>query len=138
MPDDGLFELADRGQLSSEFVRPVDTDAQGPAVGRALSENFAGQWLRSRDVEHAEIDAAAALGRDREIEAFRERYHKLRRPARVSLTGTVQRRQTIKTRKSKLSKKTREQEIERLRAEFRKVARYSRVVHRKPEACDAP
>jgi hypothetical protein len=89
----------------------------------ALAENFVGQWLRSRDVEHAEIDAAAALGRDREIEALRERFHKLR-DEREGRGRNPKRANTTDNKGSKEQtpeEKQREEEFERLRAEFRKL-----------------
>jgi hypothetical protein len=118
MPDDELFELADRGQLRANLTRQVARMLKDPRSD-ALAENFVGQWLRSRDVEHAEIDAAAALGRDREIEALRERYHKLRDERdrdRDRAVGADNKDSKEQTREEK----QREQEIERLRAEFRK------------------
>lgn len=120
MPDDELFELADRSELRANLPGQVARMLKDPRSD-ALSENFAGQWLRSRDVEHAEIDAAAALGRDREIEALRERYHKLRDERDRRDRDRAKTADKEDSKEQTLEGKQREQEIERLRAEFRKL-----------------
>lgn len=77
MPDDKLIELATRGQLRAQLPAQV-TRMLKDRRSKALAENFAGQWLRSRDVEHAEIDAIDALGLDKEWAALREEFIRLR------------------------------------------------------------
>jgi hypothetical protein len=46
---------------------------------RALAENFAGQWLRSRDIEHLDVDPVGALGLQRDLDRAEEAVAKLRR-----------------------------------------------------------
>lgn len=57
MPDDELFDLARRGQLS----QPEILEAQAKRMladpkSRALVDNFAGQWLQLRDVSRLQPD----------------------------------------------------------------------------------
>jgi hypothetical protein len=62
MPDDELFRLADEGKLREQLDQQVDR-MLADSRGQAFIENFAGQWLRARDVAHIRIDAnAVALG----------------------------------------------------------------------------
>jgi hypothetical protein len=75
MPDDELFDLADRGVLRKNLgaqVRRMLADQRSDA----LIENFTGQWLQARDVEGISIDARAVLARDngeeRELRQLRE------------------------------------------------------------------
>jgi hypothetical protein len=63
MPDDQLFELADKGQLRANFdaqVKRMMADQRAEAMIR----NFAGQWLQLRDLEGIAIDARTVLARD--------------------------------------------------------------------------
>src|SRR5262249_19429263 len=46
---------------------------------QALAENFAGQWLRSRDIEHSDVDPVGALGLQGELDRAEEAITKLRR-----------------------------------------------------------
>jgi len=46
---------------------------------KALVENFAGQWLRSRDIESTEIEPLHALGKDGELVALQREMSQLRR-----------------------------------------------------------
>ena len=63
MPDEELMQFAGRGELRKNL---------GAQVARMLKdkrsdefvENFAGQWLQTRDVEGASIDARVVLSRD--------------------------------------------------------------------------
>jgi hypothetical protein len=58
MPDDKLFHLAGEGKLRAQLDQQIDrmlTDKRS----QAFIENFAGQWLRARDVAHIRIDANA-------------------------------------------------------------------------------
>lgn len=77
MPDDELMRLAERGELRANLpgqVKRMLNDSRS----KALSENFAGQWLRARDVEHMEIEPVNALGLQDEIEKFQQDGWKLR------------------------------------------------------------
>ena len=78
MPDDELFGLAERGELRANL------DAQVARMlidqrSSALERNFVGQWLRARDVERVPVNAAAALGFQKELEevtsVFRRRFN---------------------------------------------------------------
>src|SRR3954469_11097993 len=121
MPDDELFDLAEHGQLRAHLAAQVKRMLNDPR-SNALAENFAGQWLRSRDVQHMEIDAAAALGRDREIEALRNRFHELRdqrdkhRPNRSGGTTADKGSKDTTPEEKKL-----DQEFDDLRAQFHKL-----------------
>ncbi len=55
MPDDELMRLADRGELRAQLVGQVERMLKDRR-SKALAANFAGQWLRSRDVENYEVD----------------------------------------------------------------------------------
>jgi hypothetical protein len=55
MPDDELSELADRGELRANLSRQLERMLKDRRI-EALAENFAGQWLRARDVEKFEVD----------------------------------------------------------------------------------
>ena len=61
MPDDELLQLAERGELRANLQAQVDRMLKDPR-SEALAENFAGQWLRARDVKHLDIDPVGALG----------------------------------------------------------------------------
>jgi hypothetical protein len=112
MPDDELIRLASRGELRSQLPPQVARMLNNPR-SKALAENFAGQWLRSRDVEHFQIDAVSALGFEKQAEALRERFRRLRgdRPWR---------RDRNRDDRDSPDEKQREEEIDRLRAEFRR------------------
>ncbi|MEO6569427.1 MAG: DUF1592 domain-containing protein [Opitutaceae bacterium] len=61
MPDEELFQLAERGelrkQLPQQFARMLkDSKSQ------AFVKNFPGQWLQARDIETVPINARAVLG----------------------------------------------------------------------------
>jgi hypothetical protein len=77
MPDNELIELAKRVELRSRLPEQVTRMIKDPRAG-ALARDFAGQWLRSRDVEHAEIEALAALGLTKEADALRAQFFALR------------------------------------------------------------
>jgi hypothetical protein len=55
MPDEELSRLADRGQLRASLAAQIERMLKDRR-SRELAENFAGQWLRSRDVERFEVD----------------------------------------------------------------------------------
>ena len=62
MPDDELFRLAGEGKLrenlEAQFERMLSDRKSA-----AFVEQFAGQWLRSRDVPNAIVDARAVMSR---------------------------------------------------------------------------
>jgi hypothetical protein len=55
MPDEELSDLADRGELRANLRSQLARMLKDRRI-EALAENFAGQWLRSRDVENFEVD----------------------------------------------------------------------------------
>lgn len=55
MPDEELFQLADKGQLRQNLDAQVKRMLQSPN-SRALVENFAGQWLQLRNLSSIMID----------------------------------------------------------------------------------
>ena len=67
MPDDELMRLAERGELRANLPAQVARMLKD-SRSEALAENFAGQWLRARDIEHLEIDPIGALGLQHELD----------------------------------------------------------------------
>ncbi len=63
MPDETLFQLAERGELRKNLSAEVDRMLKDDRSNK-LVENFAGQWLQTRDVESVSIDARVVLARD--------------------------------------------------------------------------
>lgn len=76
-PDEELMRLADEGQLRANLPAQVARLLKHKR-SEALVKNFAGQWLRSRDVEHTVIDPIAALGMKAEFERVRDDFRRLR------------------------------------------------------------
>jgi hypothetical protein len=66
MPDEELFELAERGHLRQNLEAQVARMLRDPKV-RALSENFAGQWLQLRNLGLVTPDAKEFPGFDEEL-----------------------------------------------------------------------
>jgi hypothetical protein len=77
MPDDELTRLAENGELRKNLPVQVERMLKDRR-SEELVENFAGQWLRARDVEHAEIDALSAMGLDEEWESLRREFRRFR------------------------------------------------------------
>jgi mono/diheme cytochrome c family protein len=74
MPDETLFQLAERGELRKNLPAQIERMIQDARSGE-LVRNFAGQWLQTRDVEGVSIDGAAVFARDSGNEKQnRERY----------------------------------------------------------------
>jgi len=63
MPDDELFALAAKGQLRQNLTAQVRRMLADPKA-EAWIENFAGQWLRSRDIVRTPLDRVAILDRE--------------------------------------------------------------------------
>ncbi|HZZ20951.1 MAG TPA: DUF1592 domain-containing protein, partial [Opitutaceae bacterium] len=61
MPDQGLLDLAARGQLRANLHAQVQRMLDDPQSS-AFVRNFTGQWLQARDVEFIPINARAVLG----------------------------------------------------------------------------
>jgi mono/diheme cytochrome c family protein len=60
MPDDELFRLAERGELRANLKGQVQRMLQDNRAGE-LSRNFAGQWLKARNVDHVPLNAPVIL-----------------------------------------------------------------------------
>src|SRR5207247_7629214 len=57
MPDDALLDLAEKGKLSDPSVLDVQvTRMLADPRASALSENFAGQWLETRNLDSIKPD----------------------------------------------------------------------------------
>ena len=77
MPDDELMRLADESKLREGLSAQVERMLNDSRAD-ALMSNFGGQWLRSRDVEHVNIDAVAAIGKQEEFDEIRREFRRLR------------------------------------------------------------
>ncbi len=77
MPDEELLAAAERGELRKNLASHVERMLKDPK-SYALAENFAGQWLRARDVAHVDIDPVGALGYQHEMEELRAQYFRIR------------------------------------------------------------
>jgi hypothetical protein len=60
MPDDELFRLAERGELRANLKAQVRRMLADPRAVE-LSRNFAGQWLKARNVDHVPLNAPVIL-----------------------------------------------------------------------------
>jgi hypothetical protein len=81
MPDDELFRLAREHKLRENLPRQIER-MLADDKSEELIEQFAGQWLRSRDVENWTVDARAVLSRenpDPERDRLRNRFRELAR-----------------------------------------------------------
>jgi hypothetical protein len=63
MPDDELFQRAAAGTLRENLPQEVNRMLADPRSS-ALAQNFAGQWLQTRDITTVPIDARAVLLRE--------------------------------------------------------------------------
>ena len=63
MPDEELFRLAGQGQLRKNLSVQVQRMLRDRR-SEALTSNFSGQWLQTRDIEKVPIDARAVLARE--------------------------------------------------------------------------
>jgi hypothetical protein len=63
MPDETLLQLAERGELRKNLGEQVERMLKDRRSDEFV-ENFAGQWLQTRDVESVSIDARVVLSRD--------------------------------------------------------------------------
>ena len=81
MPDETLYQMAERGELRANLAEQVRRMLQDDRSDRFV-QNFAGQWLQTRDVESVSIDARVVLARDtgqeREMRERYETYQKLK------------------------------------------------------------
>lgn len=63
MPDETLVDLAEKGELRKNLQAQIDRMVADPRSAEFV-KNFAGQWLQTRDVEGASIDARIVQARD--------------------------------------------------------------------------
>ncbi|MES2439102.1 MAG: DUF1592 domain-containing protein [Verrucomicrobiota bacterium] len=74
MPDETLYQLAERGELRKNLSAQIDRMLKDDRSDE-LVKNFAGQWLQTRDVESVSIDARIVIARDSGQEKdMRERF----------------------------------------------------------------
>jgi hypothetical protein len=76
-PDDELLRLAERGELRLQLAAQVRRMLQHERSA-ALVENFAGQWLRARDIEHVAIEPLSALDLQDDLERLEREQRQLR------------------------------------------------------------
>jgi hypothetical protein len=60
MPDEELFRLAERGELRANLKSQVERMLKDPRASE-LSRNFAGQWLKARNVDEVPLNAPVIL-----------------------------------------------------------------------------
>lgn len=77
MPDEELLRLAEQGELRNNLREQVDRMLRHPRGGDFV-RNFAGQWLRTRDVTQISIDPIVVLGYQAEYEKMREQFRERR------------------------------------------------------------
>lgn len=78
MPDEELFALAGRGELSNPAVLKAQIDRMlKDPKSRALVENFAGQWLQLRNLKTVSPDPGTYKGWDDELRAAMARESEL-------------------------------------------------------------
>lgn len=77
MPDDELFELAEKGQLRDSLSSQVSRMMKDRRANEFI-RNFVGQWLRTRDVTSVTIDPIAVLGHQKEWEEMLDQFRNLR------------------------------------------------------------
>ncbi len=88
MPDDELMRLAGEGKLRNDLPRQLERMLQANKAEEFIRQ-YAGQWLRARDIETTQVDARAVLGRenpDSERDRIRQRFRELQRKDPESLT----------------------------------------------------
>ena len=73
MPDEELFGLAERGELREQLDGQLERMLEDERAQRFV-QNFVGQWLQTRNVDHVAIEPASAFGLNREREALREKF----------------------------------------------------------------
>ena len=78
MPDEELLQFAERGELRANFAGQVNRMLKDQR-SESLAENFAGQWLRSRDIEHLDLDPVGALGLQPELDDVQRQLTQQRR-----------------------------------------------------------
>lgn len=73
MPDEELFRLAQAGELRKQLPQQVERMMRDDRAGEFI-RNFAGQWLRTRDVTQVSVDPIVVLGHQEEFEQLQEQF----------------------------------------------------------------
>lgn len=124
MPDDELVRLADRGELRANLPVQIERMMKDPR-SKSLSDNFAGQWLRARDIETMEIEPIGALGLGRELERLQQELWKVRHDRRPRKDDNPEAEKkaekTADEKKDDAKREARWQEREKVRAEHRRL-----------------
>lgn len=128
MPDDELTRLAERGQLRANLAAQVERMSRDTR-SKALSENFAGQWLRARDIEHLAIEPIGALGLDEQLQKSEKEMWRLRNERRRQVgkppipppPGNERVVEKAKDEANKSEQDLRWQDREQIRAEHRRL-----------------
>lgn len=112
MPDDTLYQLAERGELRKNLAAQIDRMLKDERSDQLVS-NFAGQWLQTRDVESVTIDArvvqARDIGQEKDLRERASRFQQIRQAIGEAEKAGDQAKQ------DELRK-----EMEELRAKFRR------------------
>jgi len=120
MPDDELQGLAERGELRANLSGQVARMLKDSRT-EALAENFAGQWLRARDIEHLDIEPIGALGLQPELDELQRQMYRLRQE-RERQSGRESRKADSESGKTEDAERdTRWQERERIRKKYREL-----------------
>lgn len=77
MPDEELFGLAESGQLRAQLPGQVSRMLKDDRA-RDFIRNFAGQWLRTRDVRQTSIDPIVVLGYGDEYQQLLQQFRSRR------------------------------------------------------------
>jgi hypothetical protein len=106
MPDDTLYQLADRGELRKNLPAQIDRMLKDDQSNEFV-RNFAGQWLQSRDVESVSIDArivqARDAGQDGDMRGRFEKHQRLNREIdEAERTKDVARAQSLKRQRDEM------------------------------------
>jgi hypothetical protein len=125
MPDNELMRLAERGELRKNLGAQIER-MLNDRRSQSLSDNFAGQWLRARDIETMEIEPISAMGLGREQDRLRRELRKMRHE-QESQDNDASDGKTADAKngdRKKDGSKTgdRWQDREQIRAEYRKLA----------------
>jgi mono/diheme cytochrome c family protein len=115
MPDDTLYQLAERGELRKNLTAQIDRMLKDERSDQLVS-NFAGQWLQTRDVESVTIDArivlARDLGQEKDLRERAQRFQQIRQAIGEAEKAGDQAKQDALRR-----------EMDELRAKFRRNGR---------------
>ncbi len=115
MPDDTLYQLAERGELRKNLPAQIDRMLKDERSDQLVS-NFAGQWLQTRDVESVTIDArivqARDVGQEKDLHERTRRFQQIRQAiGEAEKAGDQAKQDALRN------------EMEELRAKFRRNGR---------------